>query len=99
MSGQKLLRRQTVEERTGTSRSFIYQGMQDGTFPLSIRIGPNSVAWLESEIDDWIETRIRDTRQPVEIGGDRITERHTGRTARQEPSGRPHKILSERVEG
>lgn len=99
MSVQKLLRRHNVEERTGTSRSFIYQGMQDGTFPLSIRIGPNSVAWLESEINDWIEARIRNTRQPVDIGGDRIAERHIGRAARRGRPGRPRKILSELVEG
>ena len=29
-----------------------------GLFPAPIPISPNRVAWLESEIDDWIKSRI-----------------------------------------
>ncbi|HBA1391560.1 TPA: AlpA family phage regulatory protein, partial [Citrobacter koseri] len=29
-----------------------------GTFPRSIKIGPSSVAWLESEIDEWVNEKL-----------------------------------------
>jgi len=32
--------------------------MKTGDFPLSIKIGPASVAWLEEEIDDWINRKL-----------------------------------------
>ena len=47
----KFLKLPEVRNRTGKSRSSIYQGMKDGTFPTAIRIGPRAVAWLESEIE------------------------------------------------
>ena len=47
----KFLKLPEVRIRTGKSRSSIYQGMKDGTFPTAIRIGPRAVAWLESEIE------------------------------------------------
>jgi prophage regulatory protein len=38
--------------------------MKNGIFPRSIKIGPSSVAWLESEIDEWINLKLsgRDDR-------------------------------------
>ena len=47
----KFIKLPEVRIRTGKSRSSIYQGMKDGTFPTAIRIGPRAVAWLESEIE------------------------------------------------
>ncbi|EEK3571933.1 AlpA family phage regulatory protein, partial [Salmonella enterica] len=32
-------------------------------FPRSIKIGPASVAWLESEIDEWINRRLAERNQ------------------------------------
>ncbi|MGR7526970.1 AlpA family transcriptional regulator [Klebsiella aerogenes] len=54
MSDDKLLRLRQVIDKTGIGRSQIYLYMKNGTFPKSIKIGPASVAWLESEINDWI---------------------------------------------
>ena len=53
-----ILRRTQVQARTGISRSGIYQKMADGEFPPSISLGPRAVGWLESSIDDWIQSRI-----------------------------------------
>ena len=50
----KLLRRPEVESITGLSRASIYARMKDGKFPLPVRLGPNSVAWRASDIDEWI---------------------------------------------
>lgn len=54
----RLLRRQEVQEKTGLSSSAIYALIKKGRFPGSVPLGSNSVAWLESEIDDWIKQRI-----------------------------------------
>lgn len=58
-----LIRRKDVERLTTLSRSRIYALMADGTFPKSISLGPMSVAWVESEVLDWIKERINDSRK------------------------------------
>lgn len=57
-----LLRRREVEARTGLSRSTIYQKVGDGAFPAPVSIGGRSVAWLEHEVDDWIDQAIARSR-------------------------------------
>lgn len=47
-----------VQERTTLSRPHIYRLIQAGKFPKAIRVGVNRVAWLESEINDWIAQRV-----------------------------------------
>jgi len=70
----RLLRRREVEARTGLSRSAIYGKIgggrerdKDATFPLPVRVGRYGVAWVASEIDEWIRSRIaqRDGHPPV----------------------------------
>jgi len=51
----RLLRRKEVEARTGLSRSSIYARMDKGTFPSAIGLGGRAVAWLENEIDAWVQ--------------------------------------------
>lgn len=53
-TGNRLLRRKEVENRTSKSRSAIYDGIRKGTFPAPVPIGGKSVAWLESDIEKWI---------------------------------------------
>lgn len=59
MSSHRLLRLTQVMDKTGLKRSQIYAYMTNGDFPKSIKIGPSSVAWLESEIDDWIDKKLK----------------------------------------
>ena len=47
----KFLKLPEVRDRTGKSRSAIYQGVNDGTFPKPIKIGPRAVGWIEAEIE------------------------------------------------
>ncbi|MCV6004757.1 AlpA family transcriptional regulator, partial [Escherichia coli] len=54
----QLLRLKQVEVKTGLKRSQVYLYMKEDTFPRSIKIGPASVAWLESEVDDWINLKL-----------------------------------------
>lgn len=58
MISHQLLRLKQVREKTGLKRSQIYLYMKTGDFPQSIKIGPTSVAWLESEINEWIEQKL-----------------------------------------
>ena len=43
----RLLKRPEVEAITGLSRAAIYARIKVATFPLPVRLGPNSVAWRE----------------------------------------------------
>lgn len=58
-----IMRLAQVISRTGLSRSTIYQRIDDGEFPQQIRLGANSVGWIEAEIDDWISARIAKSRK------------------------------------
>lgn len=60
-----LLRRKDVEQRTGLSRSSIYALAKEGAFPRPVSLSIRSVAWVEEEVDAWIEARIQE-RQAVE---------------------------------
>lgn len=53
-----LLRLPDVEQRTGLKKSSLYALMADGLFPKVIKLTKHSSAWLESEIDGWITSRI-----------------------------------------
>lgn len=63
-TSNRLLRRPEVELKTGLSRASLYTAIRAGTFPEPISIGPNRVAWLEVEIDQWISQKLmeRNTR-------------------------------------
>ncbi|MFY3327250.1 helix-turn-helix transcriptional regulator [Vibrio fluvialis] len=54
----KLMRLKEVMEMTGLSRSYVYQLMAEGDFPQSVSLGARAVAWVESEVQDWILERI-----------------------------------------
>ena len=48
--GDRLLDLKDVQRIVPLSTSGIYARMRAGEFPVGIRIGPNRVAWLESEV-------------------------------------------------
>jgi len=55
-----LLRLPQVIDRTGLSRSYIYDGIAKGSFPRPVKITPRTSAWVESEVQEWIDRRIAD---------------------------------------
>lgn len=62
-----ILRRKQVEARTGLSRSTIYAHITEGTFPRPINlVGGRAVGWIESEINEWLESRIKHSRKGYE---------------------------------
>ena len=58
-----LIRRREVEKLTALSRSRIYELMKQGLFPKPVSLGSMSVAWVETEIHEWIAERIADSRK------------------------------------
>ena len=55
---ERLLRLTEVQRRVPYSRSSIYLKVSRGEFPPPIELGARAVAWVESDIDQWIESRI-----------------------------------------
>ena len=59
-----------VLSRTGYGRTTIYRKMEDGSYPRSVKLdGPpkdpeafdsRAVAWIEDEVEQWIESRIEE---------------------------------------
>ncbi len=41
--------------------------MNDGEFPKSISLGDRAVAWVESEVDDWMENILME-RKAIDSG-------------------------------
>ena len=54
----RLLKVKNVIEITGVSRSHLYALAQKGEFPKQVKLTERSSAWVESEVQDWIDTRI-----------------------------------------
>ncbi len=63
----RLVRMKHVQSMTGLSRSYIYSLSATGKFPKSISLVPggSSRAFLESEIQNWIDQRIEARDQEV----------------------------------
>ena len=67
---KRFIRLPEVLTRTGYGRTTIYRKMEDGSFPKSIKLGgaptdpckfdSRAVAWIEDEVEQWIESRIEE---------------------------------------
>ena len=67
---KRFIRLPEVLSRTGYGRTTIYRKMEDGSFPRSVKLGgpledPNAfdcrgVAWIEDEVEQWMESRIEE---------------------------------------
>ena len=57
MTVKKLLRAKDVLAITLISNSTMYELIKENKFPKPIRIGRRAVAWLESDIQEWIDSR------------------------------------------
>jgi len=55
---KRFLKLTEIVEVTGLSRSSIYRLVEIGQFPQQVKLGSRSVAWLSTEIDDWMTNRI-----------------------------------------
>lgn len=63
LSTMKILRIRDICQKIGIGRSTVYDWINpkspryDASFPKRLRLGKQSVGWLESEIDNWILER------------------------------------------
>jgi prophage regulatory protein len=65
MADIKILRLQQVQDKTGLSRTVIYERVAQGDLPKPIKLGAGARAsgWLESEINGWIEAQVAASRK------------------------------------
>ena len=61
----KLIRLSEVIRKTGFGKTWIYKLISAGKFPKQIKIGVRSIAFIESEIDEWIYKIISDSRNHI----------------------------------
>ena len=54
----RYIRKDEVVTMTGLSAATIWRHENTGDFPARRQLGPNSVAWLESEVMAWMKTRV-----------------------------------------
>ena len=59
---QTLIRLPEVQRRTGYSKAWIYRLMSQKRFPSAVKIGTRAIAFIESEIDEWVNQRIAESR-------------------------------------
>jgi len=61
-----ILKINEVVKKCHMSRATIYKKAKEGTFPKPIKLSERSSGWIESEINEWIENRIKE-RQSAEV--------------------------------
>lgn len=59
---RRLLPLAEVENRVGLRKTAIYERIGREEFPKPVTLG-TTVRWVESEVDDWIDARIRERDQ------------------------------------
>ena len=57
-NSMRLIKLKEVMAKTSLGHSSIYKFISEGTFPKQVSLGAKSVAWVESEVDDWIMEKI-----------------------------------------
>ena len=56
----RIIRLKEVIDSTGLARSTIYKYIGEGTFPKPVSPGDRCVGWVDSEVHDWILSRIEE---------------------------------------
>ena len=64
----QMLRRAEVARRVGLGKTQIYRRIRSDGFPAPVPISPGRRAWVEHEIDAWIEKRIEQSRDDPSSG-------------------------------
>lgn len=62
----RLLSRPEVEAACSLKRSSLYDMMSKDLFPRPVHLGPRRVAWKQSDIVAWIESRPQVGRRPAD---------------------------------
>lgn len=54
----RFIKLKEVMDCTGLGRSTIYNYISNGQFPKTISLGDRAVAWLESEVHEWMLAKL-----------------------------------------
>jgi prophage regulatory protein len=73
MELDRMLRIAEVLRITGVSAATIWRWVKESAFPAPVRLGANSVAWKESDVCAWLESR-----EPVSVPGCAALDRGAG---------------------
>ena len=61
---ERLLRWRDVRSRVGICRSYVHALVREGKFPKPVKIiGRRACAWVESEIDAWVNEQITNRKK------------------------------------
>ena len=63
----RLIRRPELLAKVGISRTHLYRLMASGEFPRPIPLGRQVVAWLDCEVEAWIEQQCAKREQPGRV--------------------------------
>ena len=69
----RILRKPAVLTRIGVSDTTLWRMVKAGRFPAPVRLSPGTVGWHESDVSEWMATRM-----PVNELARRLTEGLTG---------------------
>ena len=61
----QILRLPAVRERTGLSRTTVYDFIRRGEFPPPIKLGARASGWDAEAVERWIQTRLMAARGRV----------------------------------
>lgn len=64
LNEERFIRLAEVLATCGKSRSSVYEGIKDGTFPAPVKLKGRSSAWLKSEVLHWMQACVA-ARLPV----------------------------------
>lgn len=62
---QSFIRLSEVLCRIQLSKAWVYKLIAQEKFPKPVKIGSRAIAFIESEVDDWINQRIEESRKEV----------------------------------
>lgn len=54
----RFIKLKEVMEKTGLARATVYKHVANNKFPKSVSLGERAVAWIESEVEEWMLERI-----------------------------------------
>ena len=73
--GDRFIPMGEVIDRVCLSKTHIYRKINAGQFPRPVPLGPQKIAFVESEIEDWMAARLRarETDEGAEARRERAT--------------------------
>ena len=92
MNGEVLLRVKAVKEKTGLKHATLYKLIEQGKFPRPVKIAERCSAWLLSEVEVFIQSRIAASQMPNHdqrrLNPDRLQRHGSGSSQKEAQAGR-----------